>query len=346
MFMRTRIWRMALDAMLVLCVASHASWGADTSPKPGTEQDSNQLLQEQFGPFKLSVGENDAGGIGANLNGSGRWDFGRKYNGLEKEDTPNKPWIYWFPSLVYSATGTWSSKADSTNNASLSVRPGIDWVFNYGRFHDYSFDTDTYKQPIVPTPDGTHRQDATGKIIPPIEYPDPKLGFGFAGDAELRYGNAKQGSSMAAVREFLVGGTLYAVALTPRPGSEGFFQVIASPHLSLGYYHPSSPTSTNDIPLPDTVKANYIQSSVETVLGFGAGRNPKVELDVKYDGSKPTSGMDRAWQNLWTVKVWIPGLKFNNVSPSVTYQSGANGGFSYDRQVLIGVLVEFLDPKK
>jgi hypothetical protein len=301
----------------------------------------NQTLTEQFGPFTFSAGQSSNGGLAANLDGQGRksWQtLGSK--GHEQEDI-TKNWLYAFSYLGYAVNGTWGTAQDAANNASVSLKPGVDGMASYGSFHDPSktapkpFNCDFAKP--VPC------LDANGKLIPAATYPNAYLGFGTYGDAELRYGSVNQNGKRVNVREFMVGGGVYFAL--PHRWDTGFVRSLASPRLSATYYHPTNTTDSSNIPLPDGVKANYLQSELRTVLGFGTSGNNYVKLDVKYDGSKANTGTERRWQSLWTAKLWVPKLSFNGVNPSITYQSGANGGFTYDRQVLLGVLVEFLDPK-
>lgn len=304
--------------------------------------DDNQLLKEQFGPFTFSAGQSSSGGLSASLDGEGRkaWQT-LGSNGHEPEDV-TKNWLYAFSYLGYAVSGTWGTAQDAANNGSISLKPGVDSIASYGSFHDPS------KSAAQPTNcDFTKRPvqclDANGKSIPPATYPNAYLGVGTYADAELKYGSIGQNGKQVNVRKFMIGGGIY-VAM-PQHWDTGFIRDLASPRLSATFYHPTNTTDSTDIPLPDGVKANYLQTELRTVWGFGASGHNYVKLDVKYDGSKAYTGTDRSWQNLWTVKLWAPSLSFNGINPAVTYQSGASGGFTYDRQVLIGVLVEFLNPK-
>jgi hypothetical protein len=324
--------RVGRSLAVIACLFGGHGSVADTSASPSAA--ANQVLSEQWGPFTFSVGQDTAGGVGANLDGQGRTTFGTGDRGTEPEGGSPRFWFYDFPNLAYAATGTWGT-AQTTNNASLSLKPGVDSLLEYGVFQD--------SHPVLPVTcsDKGVCLDANGNPVPLATYPKPYLGTGLSGDAEIRYGMSKKSGTTTNVREFLVGGEAYLVL--PSKWDLGAVRELASPRFSATYYHPSNVTSANDIALPSGVKANYLQTEFHTVLGLGP--KSQVKLDVKYDGSKPTTG-GGGWQNLWTVKAWTPALKFGGVNPSITYQSGANGGFSYDRQVILGVLVEFLDPQK
>jgi hypothetical protein len=321
---------------MLACVATADACGA-VSNATTSAADANQFLTEQFGPFKLSIGQDSAGGLGANLDGKGRTAFGHIDTGNEPEGGQARNWFWYFPNLTYAATGTWGTAQSATNNASLSLKPGADGLLAYGLFDDPSLRA----TPPISCDSNGHCTDGQGNPLPLATYPKPYLGVGAAGDAELRYGTIKQGGTNVYSKQLMVGGDIYVVL--PQHWNLGYARDLASPRLSATYYHPANTTATSNIALPAGVKANYLQTEFQTIVGFGADN--QVKLDVKYDGSKPTAGGSGPWQNLWTVKVWIPALKFNGVNPSITYQSGANGGFTYDRQVLLGVLVEFLKPK-
>lgn len=334
---------MALGTAITLTIVAPpvcAATPAPAAPAKSQSDSANQMLTEQFGPFKLSFGQDSgSGGFGANLDGQGR-------KALESLGLgPETPGVKraWFPSfsyLGYAATGSWGSTQGATNNASLSLKPGIDGAFAYGEFYD-PFNDPSVAKPVTCAGNGC--TDANGKRVPLATVPTFYFGAGASGDLELRYGTFKHNGSNVSARELLVGADLYAVALR-RDWSFGFGRVLAAPRLAVSYYHPTTVAGTEDVALPTGVKADYIQSEFETVIGFGGSSTSTVKLDLKYDGSQPTTGVQKTWQNLWSAKLWIPGLKFNGVNPTLTYQSGKNGGFTYDRQVLLGVLVEFLDP--
>lgn len=335
-------WKLTIRSALILAAVHLTAAMAAPAQKPTTSSQSevaNQMLTEQFGPFKLSFGQDsNTGGFGANLDGEGRKAFGAFGLGPEVQDV-KRAWFPSFPYLGYAATGTWGSTQGATNNASLSLKPGIDGAFAYGEFHD-TFDDPGVTKPVTCT---TVCKDATGKVVPPAIVPTFYFGVGASGDIEVRYGTFKQNGSNVSARELLVGAELYAAAL-PESRDFGIGRVLAQPRIDITYYHPTTATATQDVALPSGIKADYVQSEFETVIGFGGAHASAVKLDLKYDGSEPTTGARKSWQSLWTAKLWIPALKFNGVSPTITYQSGKSGGFTYDRQVLLGVLVEFLNP--
>lgn len=312
-----------------------------SNPSSAVAAAANQLLTEQFGPFKFSVGQDsNAGGIGANLDGEGVKNWHDLGFGTTVQDV-ERLWFPSFASLGYAATGNWGSAQAATNNASLSLKPGIDGALAFGTFHD-NFDNPNV---IPPVNCASVCTDTTGKVVPPDSVPKFYLGAGAAGDLELRYGTFKQNGSTVAARELLVGAQIYTSVLQHN-WDFGVVRVLAAPRINGTYYHAITATGTRDIAVPSGVKIDYIQTELETVIGFGSSAASAVKLDLKYDGSKPTTGDIRVWENLWTVKVWIPSLQFNGINPTVTYQTGKNGGFTYDKQVLIGVLMEFLDPAK
>ena len=177
---------------------------------------------------------------------------------------------------------------------------------------------------------------------------------GVSGDLKARYGTFKNNSALQKANQVLVGGSLYLVL--SKDWSLG--NVVADeiwPRLTETYYHPIENHGTAGLDLPQGIKANYLQTEFSTGLGLGpqnnaAGAAPAypVSFDITYDGSQPTSGNDRAWQSLWKLQLSTTLLKkwAGNVQPTVTYTTGKNGGFDYDKQVLIGILVKLFDPEQ
>jgi hypothetical protein len=127
--------------------------------------------------------------------------------------------------------------------------------------------------------------------------------------------------------------------------------LVIVPLLTLSYYKPVT-TSTSLITLPSNIKPDYLQTEIHTELGwdfFGKLANVKNQypllLDIKYDGSKPLSGTDRGWQSLWRVQLAFS-VSGSSVKPAITYQNGSQGGFKFDKEVIVGFVAQLLNPSR
>ena len=66
-------------------------------------------------------------------------------------------------------------------------------------------------------------------------------------------------------------------------------------------------------------------------------------------GSKPLPGSDRSFQSPWKLQLSTALIKVRNVYPSITWQSGEEGGctyFTYDKLIIVSALVQCLGPSK
>jgi hypothetical protein len=248
------------------------------------------------------------------------------WSDLPTKSLPLDAWYYSMDSsLGYGVDGILTTKTTVPNNVSLRLNPSID----LGLFHGPAM--------FCASDSGSA---ATGTFCLD-KLPKAELGIGFGGDFRYRYGTFKQGDSLAKANQVIAGGSAYVVPDTLR----GYDWILIVPHLAVSYYKPVS-TSSSTVSVPDDIKADYLETEFHTMLGTSPKREltskiQQVTLELKYDGSQPMSGDNRAWQNLWTVQVCVA-MTNSTLKPAVTYKSGKQGGFDYDKQVLIGVAMDFL----
>src|SRR6202012_1323751 len=121
------------------------------------------------------------------------------------------------------------------------------------------------------------------------------------------------------------------------------------PRLSLTYYTPlSTDGPASNVGLPQGVKAAYVQAEFKTAINLGRGLWVKDQNDyafrlgVTYDGSMPTTGAKQSWEDLWTVQLSTDLIDLGTFKPAITFQTGKNGGFKYDSQILIGLFKKLL----
>lgn len=294
-----------------------AATQATTSNVTGTISGNSQsLIKKQFGPFKISAGPDTTGAFAVNLDGTQEIDHHISHIVLRSGQ--RNPFFDTFASLGYSAKGTWNTDPSKASNGTLSLKPGLTSVLYVG----------PYIAGI------------------PSTWPQPKVGLSGFTDVKYRYGTVLQGTTLKKVNQLDVGAGGY-IAL-PVSVRNGDVSILASPRLSFTYYHPAK-TTGGVLSLPTGITANYVQMEFHTTLGlfrkgeWGVGyENYPFTLDVTYDGSRPISGKDRTYQNLVRVQLSTTLIGADNVYPSITYQSGKEGGFRYDKEVILGALIKFL----
>ena len=289
-----------------------------------------EFFTKKIGPFSISAGLANGGGAGISLTDDQAKPLTSLHSNLPISENTNDDWYEaYMGSLGYKIDGFTTSKTSASNNASISIDPGVDLGFYRGAF-------------ILPPPDC--KATVTNGIASfcPTVVPKSQFGIGFSGDLQYRYGTFTQGSTLVTANQALAGGSAYIVPSVFR--SQRWLLVV--PQITVSYFHPLS-TSTSDLSVPSNIKENYIQTEFHTEFGwnlFGALRYVNdqypIALDVKYDGSRPVTGTDRPWQSSWKLQlsVAIPG---SSLKPAVTYQNGTQGGFQYDKQVLFGFAAQF-----
>ena len=307
---------------------------ANASPGGSGTQDSTQLdtdfYTKKIGPLTVAAGPATGGGFGVSVSGDQGTPLTSLYSNVPAHETQMDAWYHaYMGSLSYKVDSLFTTQASSPNNASISLDPGFDLGMYHGRVKKPPEDCKP-----VENPDGTITYCRT--ILPNSEF-----GFGAKGDIEYRYGTVKQqDGKLVNANQGLVGASIYMVPSVLR--SQRWFLVV--PLITATYYKPVT-TDTSAISLPTNVKANYLQTEFHTKVGWDISGKYPLALDVKYDGSRPFTGTDRAWQSLWKLQLSI-GLSGSSVKPAVTYQSGAQGGLQYDREVIFGFLAELLKPGK
>jgi hypothetical protein len=321
----------SFGVLALFAAASDAQSGNNTADASSLQQQGSDWINEQFGPFKFTAGPDSSGDLAANLDGKGQ-----KSGALDNIDLVENVEKFWLPAfynVAYSAGGTWSSDAHSARNATLSLKPGIDTAVFHGAYEA--------GKPAQCSSDSSHC--GTYSVFPSLW-----LGLGAYTDLQYRYGTVQQNGGLAGVNQFNAGGGMYAVG--PWLTESKVVSIDSAPRLSATYYHPVS-TSGGTLTLPNGIKADTLQTEFHIELGLwprGAlhadNKDYPFKLDILYDGTKPTTGASQQWQNLWKLQLYTNLLKLGSATPAITYQTGKQAGFSYDHQVILGVLVRFLDP--
>jgi hypothetical protein len=297
------------------------------------QNNASNLITKQFGPFKFTAGPSTTGAFTANLDGKGEKDGA--LGSIDMVENVDKLWFPASYNIGYAADGTWNSDPKTPNNGTLSLKPGLDT----GLFHGiYRLGT--------PTKDCSLKSPQCGTVNSIF----PAYWFGFGGymDLQYRYGTIQQNASLMKANQSDAGAGMFAVFPIITDGR--FLSIDSAPRVSATYYHPVT-TTGGMLALPTGITANYLQTEFHIELGvlpkgaFHVGDEEySFKLDVLYDGSKPMTGANQQWKSLWKLQLYTALVKSGNTSAAITYQSGKQAGFTYDHQVILGILVHFLDP--
>jgi hypothetical protein len=335
------IWAVTLAINSLFVVGSRAATPSDTGASGNSA--GHDGLTEKFGAFTLSAGPATSGGFGAVLSGDERKQWLQLLSNAAGEDTSKGIKLPVVPYLEYSTDDTWNTQPGSLNQATIELQPGLDGAIFYGKWSQRA----RPKGPITcKTEHGKQIcRDQNGNVVSLPSAPKPVAGYGFYGDLKYRYGTFKENGSPTRVNQLLGGAGLYLVL------QRGLDQpwLYIWPRVSLTYYTAittNTPVAAAD--LPAGIKENYLQLAFKTGVNFGprgewgapAGGYP-FRLAITYAGSEPTSGESKTWENLWTIQLSTDALS-TNFRPGVTFQSGKNGGLTYDRQVLLGFVYDLV----
>ncbi|MBV9570209.1 MAG: hypothetical protein JO056_03105 [Alphaproteobacteria bacterium] len=274
-------------------------------------------LNCHFAGLEFAAGPVSGGGFGAQLKGDHQYDLtsfnaGPPLGGFL--EMPNQL------SVGYATNDSWDSKPDSHNQVSVDLKLSLDGAM---------------LTPLHPLPNPIPPECNHDWNLPQCgSGGEPLLGYGLYGDLRYRYGTFDDQGSLSHVNQVLGGGGIYFVW---QKGMLNQPWIDIWPGVSLTYY---SPIST-DTPLlkgilPDGIKADFLQAEFKTGLRFPVAGHP-FRLIVKYDGSLPTNGLNNSWESLWNVQLSAD-LFDSGFEPAITFQSGKNGGLSYDRQLLFGIV--------
>jgi len=325
--------RLVVAAMLLMMAPLPAAVADTTADGSALQSASSNLITEQFGPFKFTAGPNTSGAFSANLDGKGEKDGA--LNAPAMVENVNKFWLPASYNIGYSADGSWSSDPKTPNNGTISLKPGLD----AGVFHGI------YRAGR-PSADCKPEDTQCGTFS---TFPSFWLAFGGYTDLQYRYGTIQQSSNLVKANQFNVGAGMFGVLPVLTDGK--ILSIDSAPRLSATYYHPVS-TTGGTLALPTGITANYLQTEFHIELGLLPKGSLHVgkedypfKLDILYDGSKPLTGPDEKWQSLWKLQLYTAIVKSGNTSAAITYQTGKQAGFTYDHQVILGILVHFLDPK-
>lgn len=287
-----------------------------TAPAAGTKGDGEKPLSISFGP-------QEGGGFGLVAKGSSYYEMTPRSWNKPREHLSLSLFTYLAPDVNF------TSLVDKKNQASVSFRPTIQfgWMESVGGIN---------------------------------QFPDPKLwpaGAPFAtlySDVRKQYGQFKNAKTNATedVNNLLVGiGGTIAVPYFSRWMERQMdwkakdFNPFALPMIQITYYkqvdHSESPQ-----PLPKGITADQVSAALKTAVPlrvFTVGtRNVAPRFDFSGDLSRATTGDDRKWESRLDVALSAK-VGDSAFKPVISYTSGEKLGFKYDKQILLGLAMEWLE---
>jgi hypothetical protein len=321
--------RKGIWALSLLLLAS--SLMAADPPK-----DAKSATSDGDKPLSVSFGPQDGGGFGLVVKGSSYYDLtpaSWDSPPLDKPGAPTRTHTIVKTALVYLAPDiNYTNLTGKNNQAAVSVRPAAQFGWN-------------------PTPKNFG------------EYPDPVLwpyGAPFASvylDARRQYGQFTntQTKVTSDVNNTLlgVGGSLAVPYFTRwfqrrmnRDAKD--FDPFALPMIQVTYYK-AIDHSTPAQPVPTGIKADQVDMALKTaVLLRTLTFNDKKILprfDFAGDVSRPTTGTDRKWKSKLDIALSAK-VGESAFKPVISYTSGQKLGLKYDKQLLVGLAMEWVTNKK
>jgi hypothetical protein len=319
------------------------------------------LLKNQvaIGPLKLGFGPQDGGGFGATLTGGDSKALALFNNTVPVDPAAGTGFWGRYGSLDYDVDGGWSSQADAANNISLSAKARVTFVRvvafagEIPKRQESAIDQvicqeiDAALAAAIKAKDSAARDHAIHRGVvecdPPVIPIKEQFAVSLYPDLRYRYGRVKVAGTTYDANQ-LIAGAGARVFLPWRIGA----LLREWPYASVGYYTVRSSSSSN-VPLPDDVDADNI--AVDAALDINVPypnrtlSTSPLQLLVKLQGSRATTGTDKEWQTLRHLQLSFDtghGIAGQDIKPAITYRSGDNQGLSYDRQVIVGIVWDLL----
>lgn len=323
--------------------------------KSDAAQSITKAHQYNLGPFKLNFGPQTDGHFGASLKGEKAYLI-KLFSSLPKPSKPpsvNTTAWFGYANVDIGVDSGWNSSSSSSNNATISIKPtmtlGAVSVSGGGKIPIR--DLPSKKQKVcdqlskdvgaaIKAKDFAKETKLVGIFRDGgcIVYHDPYhdiAAFSFYPSFQYRYGAFTQNGKHYVANQAVVGA-----------GAKVFFPWQLNnwwaswPFVSVTYYHVIN-HSGSTIPIPKTIKDDYIsaEGKLDVLLPIPVrGRARGLELSIDIKASKATTGVGRNWEVLKSIQLLanIGG----NWHPGITYQEGKNGGFRYDKQIIIGFTAE------
>ncbi|WP_420130287.1 hypothetical protein [Longimicrobium sp.] len=312
----------------VSLAAQPTSGGAAATPAlpPAPTAPAAQEEEENDSPFDFSFGPQEDGSVGAVLKGSEFYPLGGRIVNIGLIS----------PFVGLEVDAGWNNDPDALGNASFSLKP----AFTLSSLTQHNGAPNT-----------------TGPWL--YVFADGRARFGrFKEEGEEEPGEVNQMmlGGGAQFRWTTADGIYAWLPKKRRPT-----QLLEPPSLTFTYYTVQSTKADNDAILPDGVTADVVQATLRSELiipllgcttrnvpppkdagpfpGGGWTTTCPFTLDARLTATQPTTGDGEAE---FLADVGIVFESGGKLKPVVRYRSGAEHGLEYDRQLLLGVLWEFV----
>jgi len=353
--MRNSVSTLAIAAAMALSGIVHAEGSAiEDKAKEKVAEASEKLKQElSFGPFRLAVGPTEEGAFGTSFVGSGS----KTLLAISGDDAA----VFFDPSHLsttaafdYAVDAGWTTDEDNPNNASVSLKPKLQLLWTKGRLkrtagedpwaklRSFVADEKELLKACMEAFNAGSEIDIKQCRLDTMPAPQPRAYIDVFGDLRYRYGSIDQAGAVVRVNQAIVGGGIGVVAFTP----SSWEFVDQWPVLTVGYYTVQD-TDSNAAAIPDEIEADYVKVGLSTKIGFGpktlqgdAGRDRMFKLYFDVDGGVATDGPDKDWEALY--KAQLVYRMEGSFKPAVTFREGKEQGLDYDKELIIGFLMELL----
>ncbi len=324
--------RRAAAILLLLCALPLFAQDPAADAKNATEE-----------PISFSFGPNEDGGFGLVVKGSAYYPLRRFINPAPAgQPSPLKqPHFggFFTPSayLYLSPEVNWSTDTGAQNQYALSARPS----FQVG------YQKDVRNLPKDPT---------TG--LPPLPaslpwqvWPASAPFFEAYLDVRRQSAKAETGTDTTTTTKqngdatFYGGGIGIAVpyisrAIEASNQSSPDFEPGVYPMIRITYYKSSGETAGSTI--GSDIKADQIDASLNFALPLRSYGNLKPRLDFDGDLSRALTGSDKEWKSLIKASLMIE-VGDSAFKPVFSYTNGQKLGFTYDKQMLLGIALDLAD---
>lgn len=329
------------------------------------------------GPFTVTMGPQENGGVGAILSGSGSTDIPWLNSATPSAGkfASGDSMLLRYGTLEFAADANWSSKQGALNQTSISLKPSVSFAFFGGARWSEGFGkvVENEKCELIAAQFehkttgaalasgqaeriaalGLDKLDEAALLgqfvsldqgkcqtLKGARPPRQHLVFGLYPDVRYRVGRFEQDDTVYDANQLIYGGgaRLFFPSATTLP----FFR--EAPRISAGYYTVHE-AGDSDIPLPEDIKQDFLQLDARLLLrvpffGYSVGTSP-IHLDVSSSATKATRG-GGDWKMLWKGQLsFDSGGQF---SPAITYQSGKEQGLEYDKQLILGFMWNLVNP--
>lgn len=320
-----------------------ARCGPGRKPKLQQEGVTGEGYSRTLGPFVFAVGPTADGALGASLKGGDALEF-ELLNKCSPSPTDGGFFVKPVGRVTYDLDSNISSKESALNASSLTVRPTLALNFLFSP----SGNSGPVK--FLPVPSGNDEIPTGAQILntpTPFLFSRPVAAASLFGELRQRFGEIDAGDAgIVRANQFIYGGGAefawtgaYRLGSGEQPSQiYGFFR--DPPRFRLGYYSATN-VNNNTAPIPEEINANYLTVGMDVHVAlpwfYKSLHNSPLLLNYEYKGSKATTGTS-GYSSYHNIQIAF--ILDGDIKPVLTYKTGKEQGLEYDKQVILGILIE------